>query len=235
MNAAIQVLTIDGPAGCGKSTVARRVAAAVGGIAFSTGRLYRAVTALAVERGASMNDTEQLLRLLIQYPVDVVERAGELRVRVAGRECGEELHGSGISRQVHWIADNPRVRLALLPVQRNVSATRPIIAEGRDMGSVVFPHAPAKVYLTASVEERAHRRLNELKSAHGEAVSLAQVCAEIAERDRLDSTRDTAPLREPAGAVVIDTTGMEISDVVAAVLALVPESWRLRSGGRPPA
>lgn len=232
MAAVIQkLITIDGPAGCGKSTVTRRIADDYDGLAFGTGFIYRSVTWLGLARGIDLRNAQEVLRLLAEEPLQIVEQDRALWVRVSGQVLRDGLHTPEVTREIHWVADDPGIRAALLPVQRSLESDRVVVAEGRDLGTVVYPDAPVKIFLTASVEERARRRLGDWQDAAGEH-DLASVMREIEERDRLDRERDTAPLRAAPDAKTVDTTGLSIDQVVEVVKKGIPEEWQ---GTPPPA
>lgn len=221
------VIAIDGPSGSGKGTVSRRVAAALGWRLLDSGALYRLV-ALAGERaGLAPDDQAGHARLAgaldIRFEVD--EDGGE-RVLLDGdvvtREIRSEKAGNAASRVAAW----PAVRSALFATQRRFMQPPGLVADGRDMGSVVFPDARLKIFLTASADERARRRHKQLKEK-GLNVNLAALSAEIAERDRRDATREVAPLVACEDAVVIDSTSLGIDAVVDKVLALAREAFSL--------
>ncbi|MCA8959023.1 MAG: (d)CMP kinase [Planctomycetes bacterium] len=231
-----RIITIDGPAGCGKSTAVRLLADRLGAIAFSSGTVYRTVACLVL-RSTSGPKIEQLsderrrnlaLGVIGDHRIEIHESDAsgprEFRVTVDGIDLGDELHTSIVTREVHWFADDAEVRAALLPLQRSIRASVPIVTEGRDMGSVVFPDAAAKVFLTASLSARAERRHRELLG-RGEDVSLEEVEADVAARDRFDRNRVVAPLIEPTGAVVIDSTDLTPAQVVERILECVPPEW----------
>ncbi|HHC71991.1 MAG TPA: (d)CMP kinase [Thiotrichales bacterium] len=218
------VLTIDGPSGSGKGTVARRVAETLGWRLLDSGALYR-ILGLAAERaGVSLEDEKGLAELARGLEIGFESRPGEEGVRVllggedVSREIRTESAGDRASRVARW----PAVREALLERQRDFAGPPGLVADGRDMGTVVFPGACCKVYLTASAEERARRRHKQLKEK-GLNVSIQTLCREIAERDRRDAERSVAPLRPAPDAVVIDSTGVTIDQVVDRVLAVVRE------------
>jgi cytidylate kinase len=214
------VLTIDGPSGSGKGTIRRRVAARLGWHLRDRGALYRLV-ALAGQRGAlAADDREGHARLALSLPIRFgTDGAGNEQIWMG--EPGQdvtaairsETAGQGASRIAVW----PEVRSALLERQRSFARPPGLVADGRDMGTVVFPDAGVKIYLTASAEERALRRYNQLKDKDS-GVSLAALSLEIAERDRRDTTRPVAPLVPAPDAVILDTTGMSIEAVVERVL-----------------
>ncbi|MEM7262381.1 MAG: (d)CMP kinase [Planctomycetota bacterium] len=232
-----RLITIDGPAGCGKSTTVRRLAERLGAIAFSSGTIYRALThrvlqEVSAEDLAAMPDAQRrdlMLRVLRAHSIEVREVVEgdrrEFKVHVDGEHPGPVLHSSAVTREVHWVADDGAVREALLPLQREIRATVPIITEGRDMGSVVFPDAPVKIFLTASVDERARRRHRELREKRGEEIAFEEVRADVEARDRFDRSREVGPLIEPDGAVVVDSSGLTIEAVVERILAVVPVQW----------
>lgn len=210
------ILAIDGPAGAGKSTVSRRVADALGFVLVDTGALYRTAGLIAVRR--NLTDPEQLAGAI---------RGAEVRldgslVRLDGEDVSKLIRTPEASRQASVVSALPAVRAALLGLQRQEARRQPrgAVVEGRDIGTVVFPDAEAKVFLTASLEARAQRRLSEVAQS-GHAQTLAEVMADIAQRDERDSQRDVAPLRAAEDAVVVDTTGRGIDEVVADIVALV--------------
>lgn len=210
------ILAIDGPAGAGKSTVSRRVADALGFVLVDTGALYRTAGLIAARRG--LTDPDELAAAV---------RAAEVRlegslVRLDGEDVSTLIRTPEASRQASVVSALPAVRAALLGLQRQEARRQPrgAVVEGRDIGTVVFPDAEAKVFLTASLEARALRRRAEVEQS-GHAQSLAEVMADIAQRDQRDSQRDVAPLRAADDAVLVDTTGRTIEDVVASIVALV--------------
>lgn len=225
-----RVVTIDGPAGCGKSTVVARLSERLGArgvatVGFSTGLVYRGLTWCALERGIDLADARAVRALLGGVELRVVERRGELRVEVDGHDPGEALRTTRVTDAIHWIADDPEVRAALLPLQRALPAGPVILSEGRDLGTVVYPDAAVKVYLTASLEERARRRHSEFRDRLGEEISLEEVQERIRRRDEHDSEREAAPLRPAEDAVVIDTTTLAPEAVVEEILAEFPDDW----------
>jgi cytidylate kinase len=221
----IPVIAVDGPSGSGKGTVSRRVATTLGWHLLDSGALYRLV-AIAGQRAGLAADDEAGHALLaghldVRFEVD--ERGGE-RVVLGGedvtRELRSEAAGSAASRVAAW----PSVRSALFETQRGFMREPGLVADGRDMGSVVFRDAGLKIFLTASAEERARRRHKQLKEK-GLGVNLAALSADIAERDRRDATREVAPLVACDDAVVIDSTMLGIEEVVERVLALARERF----------
>ena len=215
------VLTIDGPSGSGKGTISRRVASRLGWHLLDSGALYRLVALAGARAGLDPADEPGHAAL-----------AGRMRVRFGEDARGEEQiwlgdpaaevtsairteeAGQGASRVAVW----PSVRAALLQRQQDFARPPGLVADGRDMGTVVFPQAPVKIFLTASAEERARRRHKQLNDK-GSGASLAALSLEIAERDRRDSTRAVAPLKPAADAVILDSTGLSIEAVVEQVMA----------------
>ena len=212
------VLAIDGPSGSGKGTIAREVAAALGFHLLDSGALYRLV-ALA-GRDAGVADEAGLAALASGIEIGFGgDSQGAERITLGGRDVTGEVRLETTGALASKVAALPAVRSALLARQHGFRRLPGLVADGRDMGTVVFPEAPLKVFLTASPEERAKRRHNQLIDK-GNADSLAALSRDIAERDARDSTRAVAPLRPAPDAVVIDTTGVSVADIVGRVLDL---------------
>lgn len=208
----MRVIAIDGPAGSGKSTVAREVARRLGLDWLDTGAMYRAVALAALRRGIDPADAEAVGRLAASVAIDVGER-----VHLDGADVTSEVRSPEVDRAVSAVAAHPAVRAEMVRRQREWAAARGGgVVEGRDIGSVVFPDAELKVYLTARDEVRAKRR-----AAQREAADTGEVAAAIARRDRLDATRATSPLVVPEGAVVIDTSDRTVADVADAIVGML--------------
>jgi len=219
------VVAIDGPAGAGKSTVTQRVAAALGYCVVDTGALYRTVALVAERAGVDFDDAERvggLAEALVAR--DAVKLEGDVRGSSRVVLDGEDVSGSirtpSLSQGASKVSAQPRVRAALLELQRGAGRSGGVVLEGRDIGTVVFPDAEAKVFLTASVDERARRRFEQLTSAGVEA-ELEAVKREVMERDQRDSTRPIAPLRKAPDALVVDSSVLSIDQVVARIVAHV--------------
>ena len=209
----MRVIAIDGPAGSGKSTVARAVAGRLGLDYLDTGAMYRSVALAALRQGIDPSNAEVVATLAQRLQIDVGEA-----VVVDGVDATVEIRSPEVTRVVSVVAANPEVRREMVRRQRDWAGRRGGgVIEGRDIGSVVFPEADVKVYLTASDEERASRRSREVRD-----LDYGTVAADIARRDHADSTRHASPLAVAGDAVVIDTTGKSVDEVVADVLALVP-------------
>jgi CMP/dCMP kinase len=225
MSDAVPVLTIDGPSGSGKGTVARQVAERLGWQLLDSGALYRLVAYAARQRSVSGND--EPANAAIAGHLEVLfgaDEGGNEQIWLEGQEVSAQIRteeaGAGASR----VAAMPSVREALLARQRAFATPPGLVADGRDMGTVIFPDAGLKIYLTASAEERALRRYKQLKDK-GLGANLAALSQEIAERDRRDASRPIAPLRPADDAQIIDSTSMSIDAVVARVLELASERF----------
>lgn len=221
----VPIITIDGPSGSGKGTISRRVAAALGWHLLDSGALYRLV-AYAGEQ-AALSPDDEAGHAQVAASLDIVfsmDEQGEEQIFLRGVEVSAairtETAGEGASR----VAAMPAVRTALLERQRAFARPPGLVADGRDMGTVVFPSAELKIFLTAAAEERAKRRYKQLKDK-GMGVSLAALSLEIAERDRRDATRPVSPLKPAADAVHVDSTAMTIDQVVEQVLTLARSRW----------
>ena len=217
----VPVLTIDGPSGSGKGTISARVATALGWHLLDSGALYRAVGYAASMAGLDLSDSEavtrcaETTRIKFRDPKD----GGETRVFVNSHDATAEIRTETCGAAASAIAAIPSVRTALFDKQRNFRRSPGLVADGRDMGTVIFPDAEHKVFLTAGAEERAKRRYKQLKEK-GLSVTLSSLLREIEARDVRDAGRAVAPLRPADDAVLIDSTGMPIDDVVAKVLQL---------------
>lgn len=216
------VLAIDGPSGSGKGTISRAVADALGWHLLDSGAIYRAVGYAASMAGIDLSDAAAVTRstettkIVFRDPKD----GGETRVVVNGHDATDEIRTETCGAAASAIAAIPAVRAALLDKQRSFRRPPGLVADGRDMGTVVFADASYKVFLTASAEERARRRYKQLKGK-GLAVTLSTLLHEIEARDERDANRKVAPLRPAAGALIIDTTGIPVDEVIARVLAVV--------------
>jgi CMP/dCMP kinase len=221
MKQPVPVLAIDGPSGAGKGTVSRLVAQRLGWHLLDSGALYR-IVALAGRRSGVRADDEAghaQLAETVKICFGVTAEGGEqVLLGEAGIDVTRDIRSEEAGQDASRIAVWPQVRGALLARQRAFAQLPGLVADGRDMGTVVFPAAPLKIYLTASVEERAKRRHNQLKDK-GSGASLAALSLEIAERDRRDSTRAVAPLRPAEDAILLDSTHLTIDAVVEQVLA----------------
>ncbi len=216
------IITMDGPAGAGKSTVAKRLAEELGYLYLDTGAMYRAVALAAQRAGVSPEKEEDLCLLAEKAAIEFVPGKDGVRVFLNGEDVSEAIRTPEIDRLSSLVAKVAGVRRILVDKQRALGARGGVVAEGRDMGSVVFPEADVKFFLTASPEVRARRRFEELKK-RGLDPDFPKVLAEIIERDRQDQERPIAPLVVPPGAIIIDTSNLEVEEVLRLVLAKVKE------------
>lgn len=202
-------MTIDGPAGAGKSTVARRLAERLGFLYLDTGAMYRALAYKALEHSVDPGSEGDVLALLMNSVIELVPDG----VLLDGEFLGPRIRSPEVDRAVSRVAQLPKVRLELVARQRAISEARDVVMDGRDTGTFVLPGADVKFFLTASLEERVARRRAEMQG-RGFAVDPRALEAEMLERDRLDQERTVGPLAAAPDAMVVDTTGMEIEDVV---------------------
>ena len=217
------IIAIDGPAASGKSTVAKAVARRLGVRHLDTGAMYRAVTWLALERGVSTGDAEALARIAEENPVSFEYLSdGPIAdvVRIAGYDVTTAVRTPDVDADVSAVSAVSAVREALVARQRELADARDVVAEGRDIGTVVFPLAEVKVFLTASAQERARRRRIDL-AGQGVEVDEAEVQARLERRDAYDSSREVSPLAAAGDATLLDTTGLTVEQVVDAIEALV--------------
>jgi len=218
----IPVLTIDGPSGSGKGTISRMVADALGWHLLDSGALYRAIGFAAGMEGLDLSDADAMTRCAQTTKISFRggKEGSETHVFVNGLDATDEIRTETCGAAASAIAVIPSVRAALFDKQRSFRKSPGLVADGRDMGTVIFPDGSPKVFLTASAEERAKRRYKQLKEK-GLGVTLAALLREIQARDVRDAERTIAPLKPATDAVIIDSTGMPIETVVAQVLALV--------------
>lgn len=212
------VVAIDGPAGAGKSTLARRLARKLSFLYIDSGAMYRTVALWASRLGVAADDMQRLEQLALMAEI----RLGEGRVALNGEDVSDAIRMPIISALASKVAAVPAVRRALVAKQREYAEENCVVMEGRDIGSVVFPYAAVKIYLDASPEERARRRALELRQ-RGEAADEASIASEMRERDRRDSTRPDSPLIQAPDAEYLCSDGMTLDEVEAALLKIVRE------------
>jgi len=217
------VIAIDGPAGAGKSTVARTLAQQLGYILVDTGALYRGVALVARERGISWDDAKALGSMAQDLSLRFTQQPGTApRLWIDGADRSDELRSPEISMGASQVSKHQPVRTALLGLQRGLGVDGGVVLEGRDIGTVVFPDAETKIFLTASAHTRARRRVAELK-ARGVDAELATTLAEIEARDAQDASRAIAPLKPAADAIIVDTDSMSIQQVVDQLVVMARE------------
>lgn len=211
-------IAIDGPAGAGKSTVAKLVARELNFLYIDTGAMYRALTWKALSQGLDFNDEAALTRLANNTNI-VLSSSGDnkISVFVDGHEVSEAIREPFISQNVSYLARVAGVRTALVQLQQQMAQGGGVVMDGRDIGTYVLPEARCKIFLIASIEERAGRRYQEL-TAKGLKIDLPQLITEMAERDRMDSQREVAPLMPAQDALILDSSGKSISQVVEEIL-----------------
>jgi cytidylate kinase len=210
------VVAIDGPSGSGKSTVSRRLATAIGGRYLDTGAMYRSVTWAVLRAGVDPQDAESVAKIAAEVDLEIGTDPRAPHFRANGVAVDTDIRGTEVTAAVSAVAAVPAVRKLLVALQREIIAgAGRVVVEGRDIGSVVAPNAQLKVYLTASAATRAQRRSAE------DAADVAATAADLARRDTLDSSRAADPLRQADDAIVVDTTGLGIDDVVAKLRELL--------------
>jgi cytidylate kinase len=210
------IVTLDGPAGAGKSSTARALASRLGWCYMDTGAMYRAVALMALDRGIPLDDSAGLAELAEAITIEFREG----RVVVDGRDVSTEIRTDRITQATRPVADAPPVREAMKRVQRRMAEGMDVVTEGRDQGSVVFPAAALKVFLTASPEERARRRHRE-EAARGNAASLEAILAAQSQRDEGDRTRAVGAMKPADDAVIVETDGLTAEEVVNRLVAMI--------------
>lgn len=219
-----EVIAIDGPAGSGKSTTAKLVAQKLNFLYLDTGAMYRAMTLKALEKGVDVNDEEKLEKLAKKSVISFENEAGLDKIFLDGKDVTEKIREPVVNQQVSFVSMHKKVRRVLVEKQRQIGTKNDLVAEGRDITTVVFPYA-FKIYLDADLKERAKRRFLELKDK-GIPTSLEEQIEEIAKRDKLDSEREASPLCLDRDAVVVDTTHLTIDEQVNKVVEL----YKAKSG-----
>lgn len=218
------VITIDGPAGTGKSTVARRVAQALDAGYLDTGAMYRIVTLAVLRASVEPTDEPAVAALLPELAFDSPTNAGRQRHLLHGVDVGSEIRDSAVTLAVTPVSANPAVRAWLLGRQRRLARSGRMVVEGRDIGTVVVPDADLKIYLTADADERARRRQRQSAAlVGGSGPDLAAVATDLERRDSKDASRTHAPLQAAADAIVVDSSALAVEETVARVLALAAD------------
>ena len=212
-------VAIDGPAGAGKSTIAKLVAKEKGFIYVDTGSMYRALAVYFLDQGIRAEDTDKIIRAVGQAEVKIRYEEGLQQVYLNGVNVTGRLREEAVGNMASKSSAIPEVRAKLLDLQRGLAQEEDVVMDGRDIGTCVLPEADVKVFLTASVETRARRRYDELQEK-GVSCDLEEIKADIRERDERDMTRETAPLRQADDAVLIDSSDMTIPEVTAAIAEL---------------
>ena len=216
------VIAIDGPVGSGKSTLARRIAALLGYVYVDTGAMYRSIALKALRRGISLNATDQLASLASETRIDLRAQDGTQLVFLDDEDVSTAIRTAEVAQAASKVAVVPGVRKVLVAEQRRAGERGGVVMEGRDIGSVVFPDAQLKIFLTASPEVRAERRWRE-HVQKGDAIDLARTVEEVHERDRRDRERSASPLVRAKDAVVVDSSAMEPEEVARLVVLLAKE------------
>lgn len=219
------VIAIDGPVGSGKSTAARRIAALLGYLYIDTGAMYRAVALKALRHAVALDDAAGLTQLAGESRIDLGVSNGTQKVLLDGEDVTLAIRSPEVSQAASRIAIIPGVRHVLVAEQRRAGARGGVVMEGRDIGTVVFPDADLKIYLTASPEVRAERRWREHQQK-GDSIDLARTLAEVRERDRRDRERETSPLRRAPDAVLVDSTAMDSEEAARLVVLIADQQSR---------
>lgn len=216
-------IAIDGPAGAGKSSIARAASERLGFLYVDTGALYRTVALGALKQGLTPEDTEEIIALLPELDVALKFVDGEQRVFLNGEDVSEDIRLPEVSGAASTVSAIPKVREFLFDLQQDLARKNDVLMDGRDIGTVVLPDAQLKIFLTATPEERARRRYEQLKEKEG--ITYEDVLKDLNQRDYNDSHRAIAPLKQAEDAVLLDTTNMSFEEVVEAILTLAKERF----------
>ena len=222
-------IAIDGPSGAGKSTVARQVAKRLGYLYVDTGALYRAIGLHAVRTGVCLQDADAIAASLAGLTLSLKFVDGEQRVFVGEQDVTEYIRTPEVSMAASAVSAVPKVREFLFSLQQDLARRNNVVMDGRDIGTVILPHAQVKIFLTASVETRARRRQLQLEQA-GEPISYERLVQEIQQRDTNDTNRASAPLRQAEDAVLLDSSDLTFEQTVEAVLALISQTISQQKG-----
>lgn len=215
-------IAIDGPGGAGKSTVAKAVAAALKITYVDTGALYRTIGLYVKQKKVDPSDAQAVTALLPEIRIELLYRDGTQHILLNGEDVGDSIRTQEISMYASKVSAYPAVRDFLLSTQRDIAKTQSVIMDGRDIGTVIFPDAEVKIFMTATAENRAERRYKELID-RGVPADYEVILEEIKTRDRNDSTRATAPLKQADDAILLDNTGFKLEESVDAVLKIIAE------------
>ena len=213
-------VAIDGPAGAGKSTIAKKVAARLGSIYVDTGAMYRAMALYMIRKGIDADDAQSISRECKEADISIDFRDGQQVVLLFGENVNHLIRTPQVSDMASRTSVNPDVRTKLVELQQKLGREKDVVMDGRDIGTVVLPDAPVKIYLTASVQVRADRRYKELLEK-GEKTDLAAIEAQIRERDERDMNREVSPLRQAEDAVLVDTSDMTIDEVTQRIMEII--------------
>lgn len=211
------IIAVDGPAGAGKSTIAKRVAQILNIEYIDTGAMYRALTLKVIRSNIGIDNIEEIIKLMESTTIEFINN----HIYLDGKNVDKEIRENIISKNVSYIAKIKEVRLMMIKLLRQIAESTNLIMDGRDIGTIVLPHANYKFFVTASVEERARRRYIELTEEGKENITYEQVLEEIKIRDKIDSTREIAPLKKSPDAYVIDTTNKTIEESVNEIIAII--------------
>ena len=209
-----KVIAIDGPAGAGKSTIAKRLADSIGYTYIDSGAMYRALTLKVLRENIDLKKFDSIISMAGETDIDFRENS----IFLDGRAADIEIREENVNRNVSYIAAIPEVRKLMVELQRNISKNKNVVMDGRDVGTVIFPSANVKFYITASADERAERRYNELKQK-GYDTNILDIKSQIEKRDHIDSTRSESPLTAASDAITIDTTGKSVEEVLDIVIS----------------
>ncbi|HPS55035.1 MAG TPA: (d)CMP kinase [Sedimentisphaerales bacterium] len=219
------IITIDGPAGSGKSTIAALLAKKLSAAFLDTGAMYRTVTLAAMNDNINMNNASQLLTIFDNNDFSFSIETDKTTTKINGKDVTKDIRSPEITANVKYIASNPKLREKLVQMQRNIAGQyKKIVTEGRDQGTVAFKDADIKFFLTASVEERAKRRLLQLQTNGDNSQTLENTKAAIIQRDLSDSSRTTGPLKPADNAITVDTSDLNIEQVVEKLLSYVRQA-----------
>lgn len=219
------IIAIDGPAGSGKSTIARMLADRLGFKYLDTGAMYRALTWKAMLLQVDLEDENALCQLAEQTTIEIRSEGKSLSIFVDGENVTQKIRLPSITNNVHYISNTPGVRQRMVKLQRKLASEGNTITEGRDMGTVVFPHAEKKFFLDAEIEERARRRYGEFKPSD-KGISYADVLTDMEIRDKRDTTRNNSPLIKSSDAIFINTTKMTIEEVINLIIKQIEEAGK---------